>query len=68
MAIGEVSDVVESKTGFHILRVTKTVAADDAQTAARRAEAEDLVMADKMKELFEPWLNELRGKASIVIR
>jgi len=66
MAAGEMSGIVESDTGFHILRVTRVEEPDPARVDEARRAAEAEVRVEKVKEMYERWLDELREKADIV--
>ncbi len=68
MEPGEVSDVIESDTGFHILRVTKVIPPDPKQVATRRRKAEDIILGEKMQAMFDVWMTGLRAKADIDLR
>ncbi len=68
LTVGETSDVVESPTGFHILRVTRRDEPDSGQIADGRATAEKNVRVGKVAKMSEQWLAELRGKADISLK
>jgi len=65
LAVGETSDVVESSSGFHILRVTRIDKPGHVQIADARAAAEEKVRTGKVRKMYEQWLAELREKADI---
>ncbi len=67
LSVGEISDVIESPTGYHILRVTRIEEPDPEDVADAHATAEQAVRAQKVQKKYEEWLAELRAKAEITV-
>jgi peptidyl-prolyl cis-trans isomerase C len=64
--IDEISDVVESQFGFHILKVLEKRPASKMTLAQAREPAEKLLREKKSGELISALLEELRQSAKIV--
>ncbi|HEX8129669.1 MAG TPA: peptidylprolyl isomerase [Pyrinomonadaceae bacterium] len=65
---GEVSEVVETEYGYHII---KLAGRDDARAVTLREATPDIrtrLLAEKQARLLAAWLKEARGKAKVSIR
>ncbi|MCI3922399.1 peptidylprolyl isomerase [Paenibacillus sp. TRM 82003] len=65
MEIGEVSDVVESQFGFHIIKVTDKQAPATATFEEKKEEIRETVTQQKLAERTTTYLEELRTAAKI---
>ena len=65
---GEVSDLVTTPIGFHIIRLEARVAGTTRPFESAKAEIEEILYRKKSEERFSQWAKELRGKASVEIR
>ncbi len=64
---GEVSDVIESSFGFHILRVTERKSEDQSAQKERNA-ARQVLRERKMQEGLEDWMRQVRDRAYVEFR
>ena len=64
---GEISDIITTTQGFHIVRVKDIIRSDQDSIKAQRAEIRRRLMKEKLNARFKEWLKELRKKASIRI-
>ncbi len=65
---GEVSDLVTTPIGFHIIKLETRVAGISKQLESVKAEIEEILYRKKSEERFNQWAKDLRGKASVEIR
>jgi peptidyl-prolyl cis-trans isomerase SurA len=65
---GEVSDLVATPIGFHIIKLEARVAGTTRPFESVKAEIEEVLYRKKSEERFSLWAKELRDKASIEIR
>jgi len=68
LKMGEVSDVIESPVGFHIIKIIGKRGAGIKPIEEVREEIIEKIGNEKMKKKFEEWLKELREKSLIEIR
>lgn len=64
---GEISDVIESAFGFHILRVTERKSEDQSAQKERNA-ARQVLRERKMQEGLEDWMRQVRDRAYVEFR
>lgn len=64
---GEISDVIRTPNGLHIVKVEATARGASRPLAEVRAEIERRLMQAKMEKRFQEWANELRDRAFIEI-
>jgi peptidyl-prolyl cis-trans isomerase SurA len=64
---GEMSDVIESPFGFHILRVTERKT-EDQSAQKERAMARQVLRERKMQEAMEDWMRQVRDRAYVEFR
>lgn len=64
---GETSDIVETSTGVHLLHVEKREEAGTRSLSEVRTEIEPLLRAERARERFETWINELRKRSRVRI-
>lgn len=68
LGVGEVSEVIESANGFHILKAVDKRGAGVKPLAAVRNEIRAKIEDEKMNRRFEEWITELRKSALIEIK
>ncbi len=68
LANGQISDVIESSIGFHIIKVTDRKGAGIKSLKSVREEIKDIIGQVKIEKKFYDWLEELRRKSYIDIR
>jgi peptidyl-prolyl cis-trans isomerase SurA len=64
---GEISDVIESPFGFHILRVSERKSEDQSAQKERNA-ARQVLRERKMQEAMEDWMRQVRDRAYVEFR
>jgi len=64
---GEVSEVVETDSGFHIFRVKDIFKTKQESLSARKEEIRQKLFQERLDHRFQEWLQGLRQKASIRI-
>jgi len=65
---GEVSDLVTTPIGFHIIKLEARVAGTTKPFESVKAEIEEILYRNKSEERFSQWVKDLRDKASVEIR
>lgn len=65
---GEISDVIESPVGFHIIKIIDRRGAGIKPIQEVREEIVGEIGNEKMKKKFEEWMDEVRAKSLIQIR
>jgi peptidyl-prolyl cis-trans isomerase SurA len=65
---GEISDLIESPLGFHIIKVAEKRGSGSTSLAAVREEIEDKIFRDKTEKKFIEYMENLRKKAYVEIR
>lgn len=65
---GEVSELVSTPIGFHIIRLEGRVAGTTKPFENVKAEIEEILYRKKSEDRFSQWAKELRGKASVEIK
>lgn len=67
LGVNEVSEIVETDNGYHILKVTEKKVADGEAFEQAKAEIEQTLIQDKETEIQNIWFKNLKGEAKIVI-
>jgi peptidyl-prolyl cis-trans isomerase SurA len=67
MREGEISEVIRTPNGLHIVKVEATATGSSRPLAEVKAEIERRLMQTKMEKRFQDWTNELRDRAFIEI-
>ena len=68
LALHEISDVIESPVGFHIIQATDRRGAGAKSIEAVREEIKARIDREKTEKKFGEWLKELREKSNVEIR
>jgi peptidyl-prolyl cis-trans isomerase SurA len=68
MKPGEVSELVYTPSGFHIIKLEERTAGKVKSFESVKAEIEDALYRKKSEERFNQWVKELRAKASIEMK
>lgn len=68
MKPGEVSDLVSTPAGFHIIKLEERTTGKMKPFESVKAEIEDALYRKKSEERFNQWAKELRAKASIEVK
>ena len=68
MKPGEVSELVSTPAGFHIIRLEERSTGKMKSFESVKTEIEDLIYRKKSEERFNQWAKELRSKASVEIK
>jgi peptidyl-prolyl cis-trans isomerase C len=67
LKVGEISDVVESPFGYHLLKVTEKKAAGDVTLADAKPQITSFLTQQKEREAFNSYLGKLKAGAKIEI-
>ena len=65
---GEISDLVSTPIGFHIIKLEARVAGAVKPFENVKGDIEEIIYRKKSEERFSQWAKELRGKASVEIK
>ena len=65
---GEVSELVTTPIGFHIIKLEARVAGTTKPFENVKSDIEEILYRKKSEERFSQWAKDLRGKASVEIR
>lgn len=65
LEIGEVSDIVETEYGFHIIKVTDKQEAKEAVFADHKEEIKEILIEEEMNANYATWLEELKESYDI---
>ena len=68
MKPGEVSDLVTTPIGFHIIKLEARVAGTTKPFESVKSDIEEILYRKKSEERFSQWAKDLRDKASVEIR
>jgi peptidyl-prolyl cis-trans isomerase C len=67
LKVGEISDVVESPFGYHLLKVTDKKPAGDVTLAEAKTQISNFLYQQKEREAFNAYLGKLKAGAKIEI-
>jgi peptidyl-prolyl cis-trans isomerase SurA len=59
---GETSDIIETQTGFHIIRLEKRYPAQAPTLEAVKDQLTEYLKSKKMQEMYETWMKKLKTK------
>lgn len=62
---GEVSDIIETPTGFHIIKLEKRYPAKPATLESVREQLSEYLKSKKMQEMYEAWMKKLKAQYHI---
>jgi peptidyl-prolyl cis-trans isomerase SurA len=65
--VGEVSGVIQSPRGFHILRLLDKKDRKKMTKEERSEEIDDIIYNQKVEEKFQKWIKELREKSYVQV-
>ncbi|NIM03874.1 hypothetical protein GTN66_07005 [bacterium] len=65
LKVGEISDVVETEYGYHIIQCIEKKASEKKSLEEVRDYLRNFIFQKRMEEQYEKWLRTLRDKASI---
>lgn len=65
--VGDISPVVETDYGFHVLKVEERREAREAVYEESRDVIQSYLLEDKMQQAFQEWLQEIRSEARVEI-
>jgi len=68
LKVGEISDVIESPVGFHIIQVLDKRGAGAKPLPVVRDEIEDIISREKAEKKYTEWMADLRKRSYIEIR
>ena len=68
LPIGQVSDVIESGIGFHIIKVVDKKGAGLKPITAVREEIKTKIEDEKLDKKYEEWITSVREKSFIEIK
>ncbi len=67
LTVGEVSPVIQTPKGFHIIRVLDKKDRKKMTEEERREEIDALLYNQKVEDAFKQWIKELKKKSYVVI-
>lgn len=68
LPLNQISDVIESSVGFHIIRVVDRRGAGFKSIESVREEIREKIDQEKMSKRFDEWVDSLRAKSHIEIK
>ncbi|MBN1383087.1 MAG: peptidylprolyl isomerase [Deltaproteobacteria bacterium] len=68
LSLEEISDVIESPVGFHVIKVTDKKGAGAKSIELVRSEIQEKILSEKAEKRFEGFIEELRKKSHVEIR
>ncbi len=68
LAMGQVSEVIESDIGFHIIKAVDKKGAGLKPIAVVREEIKTKIEDEKLEKKYEEWINSIRAKSFIEIK
>lgn len=68
LGVGELSGVVQTSFGYHIIKVTDKKAATTPTFGEKKEDIRNSVLMQKVQELSYEWMEEVKGKSTIVTK
>lgn len=68
LPLGQVSEIIESRVGLHIIRVVDKRGAGVKPIAVVREEIKEILEEEKLEKKFDEWISSLRTRSHIDIR
>lgn len=65
MEVDEISDPVQTDNGYHIIKVTDKVAAEEAKLEDHTEDIKNILFEQKMSEQYSTWLEEIKAEYDI---
>ena len=65
LPVGEITQVVETEFGFHLLKVDEIQAAENAALEDMRTKIEPMLRAERADERYRKWMAELRKRSRV---
>lgn len=65
LAVGEVSEPVETTFGFHIIKIFDKKAAEEATLDGSKEAITEVLKETKMTEAYQTWYSEVKGKYTV---
>ncbi|MFZ5875044.1 MAG: peptidylprolyl isomerase [Nitrospirota bacterium] len=68
LQVGEISPVLETALGFHIINLVETQAASPRPLEDVKSQVEELVYQEHATDFYRQWIRQLRGRSHIDVR
>lgn len=65
LAVGEVSEPVETTFGYHIIKISDKKAAEEATLEGSKETITEVLRETKMTEAYQTWYSEVKGKYTV---
>jgi parvulin-like peptidyl-prolyl isomerase len=68
MTVGEVSEVIQSTQGFHLLKVTDIRAGSIAPFEEIKAQVTEDYYREEVNRLYAKWLDDLKNRSNVEVK